>query len=50
MRREQFVRPAARAVSRLLVVEVHFTVVVHRWADTPCVSDMGLERVPDGER
>ena len=50
VRREQLVRPAARAVSHLRIVEVHFAVVKHRWADVPHIDGVGLERVPDRGR
>ena len=48
--REQLVRPAARAASRLRIVKVHFAVVEHGWVDVPRIDVMGLERVPDRGR
>ena len=48
--REQLIRPAARAVSRLWVLEVHLTVVEHGCANVPCVNGVELERVPDRGR
>ena len=48
--REQLVSPAARAVSRLWIAEVHFAVVEHGWADVPRINGVGLERVPDRGR
>ena len=50
VRWEQRVRPAARAVSGFRIVEIHLVVVVHQWANIPCVDGMGLERVRAGGR